>query len=63
MNLACVDTLLGFFLLITKKKKFVVRFFNDMHIDIAFLTGSPLVTIDWFSTCDYVHGHARGHHL
>lgn len=46
-----------------RKEKFNVGFFNDMHIDIASLTGSPLVTIDWLSTCDYVHGHGRGHHL
>lgn len=46
-----------------RKEKFGVGFFNDMHIDIASLTGSPFVTIDWFATCDYVHGHGRGHHL
>lgn len=64
MNLARVDTLL-FFFTYYRKEKFGVGFFNDiyMHIDIASLTGSPLVTIDWFSTCDYVHGHGRGHHL
>lgn len=28
-----------------RKEKFNVGFFNDMHIDIASLTGSPLVTI------------------
>lgn len=52
-----------FFFTYYRKEKFGVGFFNDMHIDIASLTGSPFVTIDWFSTCDYVHGHGRGHHL